>query len=418
MQVRRVRGAEVPCPLDADHGVEQRAVPRHGRGRLGGGLGRHRAPCGRGHQVVPVLAALGDVYALVGRTADAEQQFATVEFIGKLEALNQVLYNRQLVLFRANHNREIEGAVDAARRELFDVVLMDVQMPTMDGFEATAAIRALPSPANATVPIVALTAHAMQGDENRCLVAGMDAYLAKPVDIRTLVELVRRGLVELRVPGQPSVMDPPVPPGAVPPGAVPTAVEPPGAVPTAAVPPGAGSPGAAGRLAAPGRHLPAQGAAAADPVGLAAGAGRLPAAGAVADRAAAALVDPGKLEHALINLAVNARDAMPDGGKLVFSTSIENLEKNPALIHPDLQPGIYNVIRVTDNGRGIPKENHARIFEPFFTDKEQGKGTGLGLAVCRALMERQGGTIHLAAGNGRGAAFVLSFPIAYEEATP
>jgi tetratricopeptide (TPR) repeat protein len=94
------------------------------------GLGKVRAAQGRYPEaitnyeravaVVPqpdLLAVLGDVYSLVGRTADAEQQFATVEFIGKLEAMNQVLYNRQLVLFRANHDREIDGAVDAARRE-------------------------------------------------------------------------------------------------------------------------------------------------------------------------------------------------------------------------------------------------------------------------------------------------------------
>jgi len=81
-------------------------------------------------------------------------------------------------------------AVEAARSGRFDAILMDIQMPTMDGFEATAAIRAIADPTMATVPIVALTAHAMQGDDARCLMAGMDAYLAKPIDIRELVELV------------------------------------------------------------------------------------------------------------------------------------------------------------------------------------------------------------------------------------
>jgi signal transduction histidine kinase len=98
------------------------------------------------------------------------------------------------VLRRRGHRVEVVSngaeAVEAVRQGRYDVILMDIQMPIMDGFEATAAIRALAEPAIATVPIVALTAHAMQGDDDRCLMAGMDAYLAKPIDIRTLVDLV------------------------------------------------------------------------------------------------------------------------------------------------------------------------------------------------------------------------------------
>jgi len=74
----------------------------------------------------------------------------------------------------------------------YDLILMDLQMPVMDGFQATAAIRALDEPEKARLPIVALTAHAMKGDGERCLAAGMDAYVAKPIDAGELVELVER----------------------------------------------------------------------------------------------------------------------------------------------------------------------------------------------------------------------------------
>lgn len=85
-----------------------------------------------------------------------------------------------------------QEAFDRAAHEQFDVVLMDLQMPVMDGFQATAAIRSLADPAKARVPIVALTAHAMKGDDQRCLAAGMDAYLAKPIDGQVLIDTVER----------------------------------------------------------------------------------------------------------------------------------------------------------------------------------------------------------------------------------
>ena len=88
-----------------------------------------------------------------------------------------------------NNGRE---AIDALRREPFDLVLMDVQMPEMDGFEATAAIRALERDTGRRVRIVAMTAHAMTGDRERCLAAGMDDYLSKPIDQRSLYEVVEK----------------------------------------------------------------------------------------------------------------------------------------------------------------------------------------------------------------------------------
>ena len=87
----------------------------------------------------------------------------------------------------SNSTRE---AVDLAKRTAFDVILMDVQMPIMDGFQATAILRSLPPGEGARVPIVAMTAHAMRGDRERCLAAGMDAYISKPIDSRRLVELI------------------------------------------------------------------------------------------------------------------------------------------------------------------------------------------------------------------------------------
>ena len=90
-------------------------------------------------------------------------------------------------------------AVELASRAPFDVVLMDLQMPGMDGFQATAELRAIPE--TAKIPIVALTAHAMAGDRERCLAAGMDDYLAKPLDIRTLVDVVEGFLRQSMSPG-------------------------------------------------------------------------------------------------------------------------------------------------------------------------------------------------------------------------
>jgi CheY-like chemotaxis protein len=96
------------------------------------------------------------------------------------------------VLKRRGHEIEVAAngvqAVEMISQRPFDIVLMDLQMPDMDGFEATAAIRALPHAAR--TPIVALTAHALPADRDRCLAAGMDDYLAKPLDIRQLVEVV------------------------------------------------------------------------------------------------------------------------------------------------------------------------------------------------------------------------------------
>jgi len=107
---------------------------------------------------------------------------------------NQKLVSR--ILGKRGHLVEVaeDGAtaVKLVRQKDFDVVLMDVQLPVMDGFEATAAIRTIGEPRKSRVPIVALTAHAMKGDQDRCLEAGMDAYISKPIDSRELIAIVER----------------------------------------------------------------------------------------------------------------------------------------------------------------------------------------------------------------------------------
>jgi two-component system, sensor histidine kinase and response regulator len=101
----------------------------------------------------------------------------------------RILQKRGHTVELAENGRE---AVDLIRRSQFDVALMDVQMPVMNGFEATAAIRALEEESHTHLPIVALTAHAMQDDCERCLRAGMDGYIAKPFDIKKFIEVVER----------------------------------------------------------------------------------------------------------------------------------------------------------------------------------------------------------------------------------
>jgi CheY-like chemotaxis protein len=110
----------------------------------------------------------------------------------------QMLIKRGHSVTSAVNGRE---ALAAATREPFDLILMDVQMPEMDGYEATAAIRRLESARNVYTPIIALTAHAMKGDRERCLLAGMDEYVAKPLDAAELFETMARVLATPFLPG-------------------------------------------------------------------------------------------------------------------------------------------------------------------------------------------------------------------------
>ena len=126
-----------------------------------------------------------------------------------------------------------------------------------------------------------------------------------------------------------------------------------------------------------------------------------------------ATVDPGQLENALLNLGVNARDAMPDGGTLSIATSKVVLSYGDARGHGDVAPGVYKVIAVTDTGTGMTDDVKARAFDPFFTTKEVGKGSGLGLSMVYAFVKQSGGhvTIHSEGGQGTTIRLYLPEPI-------
>jgi two-component system cell cycle sensor histidine kinase/response regulator CckA len=126
------------------------------------------------------------------------------------------------------------------------------------------------------------------------------------------------------------------------------------------------------------------------------------------------LGDPGQIEQAVINLALNARDAMPGGGKLVVATARATVSEAEARKHPPMPAGQYLVLRVSDSGHGMSPETQARIFEPFFTTKDVGKGTGLGLSMVYGTLKQIGGFIFVNSEIDRGTTFTLYFRPAAE----
>ena len=121
-------------------------------------------------------------------------------------------------------------------------------------------------------------------------------------------------------------------------------------------------------------------------------------------------IDPSQLEASILNLAVNARDAMPEGGRLTIEMDNIHLDKDYAAQHPDVPPGQYAMVRVRDSGQGMPPEVMARVFEPFFTTKEVGRGTGLGLSMVYGFAKQSGGHVLLDSTEGSGTTITLLFP--------
>ena len=120
-------------------------------------------------------------------------------------------------------------------------------------------------------------------------------------------------------------------------------------------------------------------------------------------------VDPTQVEQVLVNLVINASDAMPNGGNLTIGTSDITLDQDA-----DIEPGNYVMLEVSDNGVGMTDEVRAHVFEPFFTTKEVGQGTGLGLATCYGIVKQAGGHISVCGELGRGTSFKIYFPVADE----
>ena len=129
------------------------------------------------------------------------------------------------------------------------------------------------------------------------------------------------------------------------------------------------------------------------------------------EREAWTVVDPGQVEQVIVNLILNARDALPDGGEILVATHVVALTTEVVHPHGVIHAGDYAVVSVSDNGSGMDEATLTRLFEPFFTTKERGKGTGLGLASVHGIVEQSGGSVVVSSMEGKGTTFAVYFPL-------